>query len=77
MEFRRVRREEAEEILQLYRSLIGTAQTVIPEECGADSGEGWSGTYVRTRIQRPDLVPGRLVRTRITGMDDNGVLLGE
>ena len=68
----------ANEMMTAYhRSLIGTAQTVIPEECGADSGEGWSGTYVRTRIQRPDLIPGRLVRTRITGMDDNGVLLGE
>ena len=68
----------ASEMMTAYhRSLIGTVQTVIPEECGADSGEGWSGTYVRTRIQRPDLVPGRLVRTRITGMDDNGVLLGE
>ena len=68
----------ASEMMTAYhRSLIGTVQTVIPEECSAESGEGWSGTYVRTRIQRPDLVPGRLVRTRITGMDDNGVLLGE
>lgn len=60
-----------------HRSLIGTVQTVIPEECSAESGEGWSGTYVRTRILRPDLVPGHLVRTTITGMDDSGVLLGE
>ena len=68
----------ASEMMTAYhRSLIGTVQTVIPEECSAESGEGWSGTYVRTRILRPDLVPGHLVRTTITGMDDNGVLLGE
>ena len=68
----------ADEMMTAYhRSLIGTVQTVIPEECSAESGEGWSGTYVRTRILRPDLVPGHLVRTTITGMDDNGILLGE
>ena len=68
----------ANEMMTAYhRSLIGTVQTVIPEECSAESGEGWSGTYVRTRILRPDLVPGHLVRTTITGMDDSGVLLGE
>lgn len=68
----------ASEMMTAYhRSLIGTVQTVIPEECSAESGEGWSGTYVRTRILRPDLVPGRLVRTTITGMDSSGVLLGE
>ena len=68
----------ADEMMTAYhRSLIGTVQTVIPEECSAESGEGWSGTYVRTRILRPDLVPGHLVRTTITGMDDSGVLLGE
>ena len=31
MEFRRARREEAEEILQLYRSLIGTEYCVWTE----------------------------------------------
>ena len=68
----------ADEMMTAYhRSLIGTVQTVIPEECTAESGEGWSGTYVRTRILRPDLVPGHLVRTTITGMDDSGILLGE
>ena len=68
----------ASEMMTAYhRSLIGTVQTVIPEECSAESGEGWSGTYVRTRILRPDLVPGHLVRTTITGMDDSGILLGE
>ena len=35
----------ASEMMTAYhRSLIGTVQTVIPEECSAESGEGWSGT---------------------------------
>lgn len=68
----------ADEMMTAYRrSLIGTVQTVIPEKCGADSGEGWSGTYVRTRIRRTGMAPGRLVRTTITGMDGSGTLLGD
>lgn len=68
----------AEEMMTVYRrSLIGTEQTVIPEECSTNSGEGWSGSYVRTRILRADLKPGVLTRTVITGMDSAGVLIGK
>ena len=67
----------AKEMMTAYhRSLIGTEQTVIPEECCADSGEGWSGSYVRTRIHRANLKPGVLTRTLITGMDPSGILTG-
>ena len=59
------------------RSLIGTEQTVIPEECSEESGEGWSGNYVRVRILRHGLRAGKLVRARITGMDFTGILTGE
>ena len=59
------------------RSLIGTEQTVIPEECSEESGEGWSGNYVRVRILRHGLRAGKLVRARITGMDSTGILTGE
>ena len=43
------------------RSLIGTEQTVIPEECSEESGEGWSGNYVRVRILRHGLRASRVI----------------
>lgn len=68
----------AEEMAERYRkTLIGSMQTVIPEKCGDDWGTGWSGSHVRTRVQWRGLRPGELVRTRITGMDESGLLLGE
>ena len=39
MEFRRARREEAEEILQLYRSLIGTEYCVWTENYPTETGK--------------------------------------
>ena len=71
-------RSLGEEMADAYRrSLIGSVQTVIPEECTEDSGEGWSGNYVRVRILRKGLRPGELVRAEITGMDQSGILTGK
>ena len=67
----------AEEMSAAFRSsLIGSMQTVIPEECTGDSGTGWTGSYVRTRVRRKGLHPGELIRTVISGMDDSGILSG-
>ncbi len=67
----------ADEMSAAYRrSLIGSWQTVIPENCSGDSGTGWTGSYVRTRIRREGLRPGEPVQTLISGMDDSGILLG-
>ena len=68
----------AEEMSTAYRSsLIGTTQTVIPEECTGDSGTGWTGTYIRTRVRRNGLKPGELIQTTILGMDHSGILFGD
>ena len=67
----------AEEMSAAFRrSLIGTFQTVIPEECTGDSGSGWTGSYVRARVLRKGLRPGEPVQTVISGMDHSGILLG-
>ena len=66
MEFRRARREEAEEILQLYRSLIGTEYCV------------WTENYPTEREAEFDLSRNALfcLYERMPEPDERGRLIG-
>lgn len=67
----------AEMMLSYRKSLTGSVQSVVLEECADGFGEGWTGSYVRCRIPLNGRVSGDLVRTVIRGIDDSGVLLGD
>lgn len=70
--------ELAETMKRTYhRSLVGSVQTMIPEECADGFGEGWTGNYVRCRVPLEGASGGDLLSVRITEMREDGLLLGE
>jgi threonylcarbamoyladenosine tRNA methylthiotransferase MtaB len=76
-----VREKRAQELIALgermakeyLHAAIGSVQDVLIEHSENGWGEGYTGTYIRTRA------PGKeneIVRVRITGVDDDGLAHG-
>lgn len=59
------------------RSQVGCEVRVLTEECSeAEGAEGWSGNYLRVRLDEAGLRTNRLVDARVTEVGDGRVVRG-